>query len=83
MHSEDTTLFEEDQISPTVTEDKVLQFFQEHGIFYESDKEIGILATTLGEKGLDHHHGIDEFKRIYMRKPVSRSHLRLSIAYNS
>ncbi|KAK0628875.1 hypothetical protein B0T17DRAFT_614728 [Bombardia bombarda] len=49
-----TLVFEENQISAAITEDKVLQFFQEHGIFYESDAEIGRLADygyVVGEDG--------------------------------
>jgi hypothetical protein len=69
--SPDTSVFEETQISPAITEDEVLQFFQDHGIFYESDAEIGRLAVTLGDEGLGRRPDIARFKEVYMRKPVS------------
>lgn len=68
--SPDTLVFEESEISSAITEDEVLQFFQKHGIFYESDAEIGRLAGTLG-KGLGYRPDIARFKEVYMGKPVS------------
>ncbi|EXA30780.1 hypothetical protein FOCG_16334 [Fusarium oxysporum f. sp. radicis-lycopersici 26381] len=50
--SADNTLFHETQISSTITLESALDFYREHGIYYQEDAEIGELAATLGREAL-------------------------------
>ncbi len=45
-------LFDEDKISSSVSAVDSLRFFQEHGIFYQANAEIGKLVAELDSQGL-------------------------------
>ena len=71
-------LYEESQVSSQITENGAEKFFQEHGVFYESNSEIGRLAATINPRtALHRSSGLDEFKKIYMEYPVSPNHIIL------
>jgi hypothetical protein len=61
------SIFQETDISPEITVEEAPKFYQEHGIFYASDPEIGRSAGTLGSKALC-RDGINMFP---VRDPVS------------
>ena len=44
---DDTSLFENTQISPTVSAEAAPSFFEKYGVFYQANAEIGELATNL------------------------------------
>ena len=60
----DVSLFEESQISSTVTADDAPTFFKEHGVFYKADAEIGRQARVLGRDS-------DMRTHMLMKDPVS------------
>ena len=60
----DVSLFEESQISSTVTADDAPTFFTEHGVFYKADAEMGRYAKVLGRNS-------DMRKQMLMKDPVS------------
>ncbi|KAJ5117685.1 hypothetical protein N7448_011317 [Penicillium atrosanguineum] len=47
-----TSLLEETHISPTVTVEDAQRFFEQHGIFYAPDAEVGRLVATLGSEAV-------------------------------
>ncbi|KAH6653436.1 hypothetical protein BKA67DRAFT_537116 [Truncatella angustata] len=71
--SPDDSLFEKSRVSLKVTKEGAEQFFQQHGVFYESNTEIGKLAATIAPSvALNNSRGLDRFKEIYMREPRLR-----------
>ena len=57
------TPFEKSRISSIVTADDALTFFQEHGVFYKADAEIGGQAREL-------QRNKDKRKELLMKDPV-------------
>jgi len=62
--------FEEARISPAVSVEHSSAFFQEHGIFYHGDDEIGRLVEELDSKSRG-RDDMDLFKPIFSKDPVS------------
>ena len=46
------SLLEETHISPIVTAEDAQRFFEQHGIFYAPDAEVGRLVATLGTEAV-------------------------------
>ncbi|KAH8751126.1 hypothetical protein F5883DRAFT_212196 [Diaporthe sp. PMI_573] len=52
MSSANDKLFEKDKVSSTVSAVDALSFFQNHGVFYHANAEIGELVDKLDKEGL-------------------------------
>ncbi|KAK5805915.1 hypothetical protein VI817_000173 [Penicillium citrinum] len=63
------SFLEEARISSTVTTEDAHKFFEEHGVFYAPDPEIGRLVATLGSEAV---HGKVRMERF----PIRDSRLR-------
>lgn len=70
--STDDTLFHKTRISSTVTQESALDFYREHGIYYQEDAEIGELAATLGNKALS-LEGMADFISLALKDQVNIS----------
>lgn len=56
-------LFESTCISPSITSENALLFYQEHGIYYQENPTIGSLAESLGSRALS-RDGMSEFLKL-------------------
>lgn len=64
------SLFEETRISSAVTADSALKFYEEHGIFYQANPEIGRLRREI--RGRTQREKLfDAIKPIVLKDPVS------------
>ncbi|KAK4066086.1 hypothetical protein Purlil1_13966 [Purpureocillium lilacinum] len=66
-------LFEESQVSPSVSAEEAPEFFERHGFFYQTDSKIGRLVTTLDNDGAaDGPGGLAFFKEALLASPRVR-----------
>lgn len=64
--------FEYNQVSSSVSADNAAAFFQEHGLFYQVDTEIGKVVAELDSQGLAWKpEGLKHFMPILLRDSVS------------
>lgn len=65
-------LFEDNQVSSSVSADDAATFFQEHGFFYQADTEIGKVVAELDSQGLAWNpEALKYFMPILLRDAVS------------
>jgi hypothetical protein len=78
-------LFEDNQVSSSVSADNAATFFQEHGLFYQADTEIGKVVAELDSQGLAWDpKGLKSFMPILLRDSVSmRSHVLCIVIYTT
>jgi hypothetical protein len=62
-----SSFLEEKFISPTVAAEDAQRFFEQHGIFYAPDPDIGKLVATLGSEAV---HGKVRMERFPIRDSV-------------